>query len=400
MDLELASIIVVYSIVFLLIYKNRKKFQVMDKIFFVYKWDKGVQVIKKFSKKYLIIFYTIGIPICLFFMVFGIKLMWDGAVSIISSPNPEPTVGLAIPGVRIPGSPIYVPFWYGIIALITIIFSHELSHGIAATIEKIKLKSTGVGLLLILPLAFVEPEQESYEKAKKISKIRMLIAGSFANICLAVLAMLVVNFIIAPVIDSMVNYEGVSIAETVNNGPADLAGVLNNSKIISINNNSISNITEFYLEILSLKPNDTVTLVTNYSSYEFQVSSNPKNESVAYFGVMVEQEWAFKEQLSSWPLFILNIPLILASLFMWISNLNFGIGIMNLFPLWITDGGKVALELINPLFKNKKTAFLVANYLFIFCMSLLIFNLLGPYAINTYNYIKPHIISALNSFNL
>jgi membrane-associated protease RseP (regulator of RpoE activity) len=198
----------------------------------------------------------------------------------------------------------------------------------------------------------------------------------------------------------MVNYEGVSIAETVNNGPADLAGVLNNSKIISINNNSISNITEFYLEILSLKPNDTVTLVTNYSSYEFQVSSNPKNESVAYFGVMVEQEWAFKEQLSSWPLFILNIPLILASLFMWISNLNFGIGIMNLFPLWITDGGKVALELINPLFKNKKTAFLVANYLFIFCMSLLIFNLLGPYAINTYNYIKPHIISALNSFNL
>lgn len=385
MNWELISIIVVYSLVFFLIYKNRKKFQIMDKIFFVYKWDKGVDVIKKFSKKYLIIFYTIGIPICLFFMIFSIKVMWDGVISIISTPNPEPTVGIVIPGVRIPGSPIYVPFWYGIIALITIIFSHELSHGIAATIEKIKLKSTGIGLLLVLPLAFVEPDQKSYESAKKISKIRMLIAGSFANISLAVIVMLIVNFALSPFIDSMINYEGVTIAETVKDGPSELAGVLNNSKIEYINNITINNYTDFYSAMQSFKPNETVILRTNNSLYNITLRTHPDNQSLAYIGIIPGIEWNFKKELSSWPLFILNIPLIILSLLMWIANLNFSIGLINLFPIWITDGGKVAIELINPLFKNKKTAFFVTSYLFIFCLALLLFNLFGPFIINTFN---------------
>jgi membrane-associated protease RseP (regulator of RpoE activity) len=385
MNFELMSIIVVYSLLFFLIYKNRKKIQIMDKIFFVYKWDKGVEVIKKFSKKYLIIFYTIGIPICLFFMIFVIKTMWDGMIGIISSPNPEPTVGLAIPGVKIPGSPIYVPFWYGIIALVTVMFSHELSHGIAATIENIKLKSTGVGLLLFLPLAFVEPEPKSYEKSKKISKIRMLIAGSFANITLAFITILIINFILSPFISSMIDYTGISIAETVKGGPSELAGVINNSRIESINNESINNFTSFYSTMESLKPNDTVILKTNYSSYNITLSTHPDNSSLAYIGIVPGIEWQFKKELKLWPLFILNMPFILLSLFMWIANLNFSIGIINLFPLWITDGGKVAIELITPLFKNKKTAFIVTNYLFLFCLSLLLFNIIGPFLINGLN---------------
>jgi membrane-associated protease RseP (regulator of RpoE activity) len=400
MDYEFLSIVIVYSFVFFLVYKNRKKFQIMDKIFFVYKWNRGVDLIKKFSSKYLIIIYTIGIPICLYFIIFSIKVMWDGAVTILLSPNPQPTVGLAIPGVKIPGSPIYVPFWYGIIALVTVMFSHELSHGIAATIEKIKLKSTGFGLMFVLPLAFVEPDQESYEGAKKISRIRMLAAGCFANICLAVIALLAINFMIYPLINSMINYDGVIITDVVSNGPSELAGVLNCSKIISINNKSVGNITEFYSAISSLKPNDTASLTTNYSSYNVQLSGNPDNESMAYFGIMVGQDWKFKQELSIFPSFILNIPLILASLFMWIANLNFSVGLMNLFPLWITDGGKIALEIIDSVVKNKRNALFISNYLFLFCLSLLLFNLVGPYIISAFNLIAPYVINAFNGIIL
>ncbi|MDD5054439.1 MAG: site-2 protease family protein [Candidatus Nanoarchaeia archaeon] len=385
MNYELISAIIVYSFLFFIIYKNRKKFQIMDKIFIVYKWDKGVDFIKKFSKKYLIVFYTIGIPICLFFMIFSVKMMWEGALMIFSSPNPEPTVALAIPGVKIPGSPIYIPFWYGIIALITVLVSHELSHGISATIEKIKLKSTGVGLMAILPLAFVEPEQKSYNSAKKISRIRMLIAGSFANITLAGISILLVTFFFYPLIDSTVTYDGVIISSTVSEGPASLAGVSNNSRMLEINNESFTNITGFHHALSLITPGEAVSLLTNESYYEFNASSHPDNESMAYLGVFAEQEWRFKEELSALPLFILNIPFILANIFMWIANLNLAIGIINLFPLWITDGGKLLVEIISPLFKDQKKSMIIAHYIFIICLSLLLFNLLGAYFINAVN---------------
>lgn len=385
MNFELISIIIVYSLLFFIIYKNRKKMQIMDKIFFVFKWDKGVDLIKKLSRKYLKWVYTLGIPICIFLMFYSIKIMWDGAMMILSSPNPEPTVSLLIPGVKIPGSPVYVPFWYGIISMAIIIFVHELSHGIAATIEKIKLKSTGIGMMLVLPVAFVEPEQESYEKSKRISKIRMLIAGSFANFVVAILAALIVNFAVYPWINSMVNYEGVMITELVQDGPAMIAGVANNSRILSINNHSISNMTEFYNELSALSPNSTALLATNVSNSEIVLSANPSNESMAYLGVMVEQEWQFKKELSNIPFFLLNIPLILATLLMWISNLNLGISVINLFPLWITDGGKVLIEIVKPLIKDDiKTAALI-NTIFLVCLSLLLFNLFGAYMINAIN---------------
>jgi len=213
----------------------------------------------------------------------------------------------------------------------------------------------------------------------------MLIAGSFANFVVAILAALIVNFAVYPWINSMVDYEGVMITELVQDGPAMIAGVANNSRILSINNHSISNMTEFYNELSALSPNNTALLATNVSNSEIVLSANPANESMAYLGVMVEQEWQFKKELSNIPFFLLNIPLILATLLMWISNLNLGISVINLFPLWITDGGKVLIEIVKPLIKDDiKTAALI-NTIFLVCLSLLLFNLFGAYMINAIN---------------
>lgn len=385
MNFELISIIVVYSFIFFIIYKNRKKIQIMDKIFFVYKWDKGVDLIKKLSKKFFKIIFTIGIPISFFFMLFGIKAMIDGAMNIALSPAPEPTVGIVIPGIRIPGSPFYVPFWYGIISLAIIIFFHELSHGISATIEKIKLKSTGIGLLLFLPIAFVEPEIKSYEKSSNISKIRMLIAGSFANISIAFLCFLIIIFLMTPLVNSMIDYNGVTILSSAENEPAHLAGVINNSKILMINNESINDLNDFHYSLSNINPGEKLILTTNYSEYEIIASSNPNNDSLAYLGVFVNQEWNFKESLNYLPNFILNLPLIFSELLMWVSNLNFAIGIINLYPLWITDGGKIIIELLYSLIKNKRKANIIANNLFLIFFGILLFNLIGPFLINSIN---------------
>ena len=100
-----------------------------------------------------------------------------------------PSVSLVIPGVEMPGSSIYVPFGYGLIALATVLIVHEFSHGIQAVGEKIPIKSIGLLLVAIIPGAFVEPDEEELKEAKKISRLRVYAAGSIANLSLAIIAM-------------------------------------------------------------------------------------------------------------------------------------------------------------------------------------------------------------------
>ncbi|MBN1923376.1 MAG: site-2 protease family protein [Nanoarchaeota archaeon] len=391
MDAEIISVILFYSFLAFVIYKNRKKIEVMDKIFFVYKWKKGVDYIKKVARPdwFWKILSTLSIPVCLFFMIFSISLLVDGALSIIQSPDPSPTVSLLIPGVKLPGSDLYVPFWYGIISIIVLAVVHEGAHGIICLIEKIKLKTTGVGLLLFLPLAFVEPDEKSFLKSERLSRIRMLCAGSFANLTTALLTFLIVVNILNPFIDNMVNYTNLVITETVEGEPAGIAGIPNNSVILSINNDTVSNITDFYYKLLELEPNQNISIETSNGTFYLTTASNPDNESMAYLGVLTQQEWDYRPELKKYPEWILLIPFVIIQLLMWVSNLNFAVGIFNLFPLWITDGGKIVIDLISVVVRDKNLLLLVINALFLSALGLLLFNMFGPFLLN---YLKLFIV--------
>ncbi|PIX43273.1 hypothetical protein COZ55_01395, partial [archaeon CG_4_8_14_3_um_filter_38_5] len=103
-------------------------------------------------------------------------------------------------------------------------------------------------------------------------------------------------------------------------------------------------------------------------------------ESIAYLGILTEQEWDFKPELKNeYSDFILNIPLILIQLLMWVGNLNFAVGVFNLFPLWITDGGKIMIDLLSIIIRKRSILALVVNLLFTFSLFLLLFNMFGPY---------------------
>ncbi len=85
-----------------------------------------------------------------------------------------PSVSIVIPGVDIPGSQIYVPFFYGLIGLATVLVVHEFSYGIQSVGEKIPIKSIGLLLFTILPGAFVEPDEDKLKEAKKTSRLRYM----------------------------------------------------------------------------------------------------------------------------------------------------------------------------------------------------------------------------------
>jgi len=380
MNIELITAIVFYAIIGVVIYKNRKKMQIIDKLFFVFKSEKAINFIKKVAKPkwFWRIVSTISIPICLYFMIFGIHALASNAIEMFNTPDPSAGVSLLIPGIKLPGSELYVPFWYGIISIIILAVSHEFSHGVIGESEGIKAKTTGVGLFLLFPLAFVEPDEKSYKKASKISKIRMLCAGSFANFIVSLLATLIIIYLFTPIISNLVTYDQVIINSVEIGMPANIANITDNSTLISINNESIFNQTQFYEILLTINPNQTILVETDKGFFNLTTTSRSDNESQAYLGVITTQDWSFKEEWKNYPLWLLSIPLILVQLLMWISNINFSVGVFNLFPLWITDGGKIIYEIFGTFIKDNKKLNIVASLIFYLCLSILLFNMFWP----------------------
>jgi len=112
-----------------------------------------ISKISNLSPKFWRYYMNIGIIIAFAAMIY---ITWT-IISTIPTVFDNPSVSIVIPGVEMPGSTIYVPLGYGLIALATVLIVHEFSHGIQSIGEKIPIKSIGLLLFTVLPGAFVEP---------------------------------------------------------------------------------------------------------------------------------------------------------------------------------------------------------------------------------------------------
>jgi len=88
--------------------------------------------------------------------------------------------------------PFYFTYWILILAIIAI--THEFSHGIFASTEKVKIKKTGFGFFpFFLPIflaAFVELDEKVLATKKKFTQLAVISAGTFANVLTAILFMI------------------------------------------------------------------------------------------------------------------------------------------------------------------------------------------------------------------
>ena len=123
--------------------------------------------IAKRSPRFWRWYMNVGIVVCFGFMIFMTVALFYSLQFIASSP----AVGLVIPGVDVPGSPIFVPFVYGIVGLATVLVVHEFSHGILARVENVSIKSIGLLLFAIIPGAFVEPDDEEIETISRAGQM-------------------------------------------------------------------------------------------------------------------------------------------------------------------------------------------------------------------------------------
>ncbi len=262
-----------------------------------------------------------GIPVAFFFMFYMLYMLVMSLQNIFVTPQ----ASLIVPGVDIPGSPVYVPLGYGIIGLATVIVVHEFAHGILARLEGVRIKSIGLLLLAILPGAFVEPDEEDIKKIRPISKMRIYAAGSVANLILAGICFALFFGISSFAMPAAFQPDGVQIDSVVPGSPA--SKVLTPGLVIeSINGMPTSNLTTYSAALKTITVGEVINITTDQGTFHLKTGRNPNNSSRAYMGP-----------------FALTY---LEELFFWIFFLNFAVGTVNLLPAKPLDGGLMFEELL------------------------------------------------------
>lgn len=445
------AVILFYAIIAFLIVKYRKKFEVQAKVIFLYKTKIGIKLMKKFSQPLspkwdrfgrilfnisgiittilllVIIFFGVilktsaplilviifaitfllfiisivglrqikkagvaGIYVGFIGMAGIVAMLIKGLFDLILRPEAPPALSPVIPGVKIPGSPIFVPFWYGIISLFLVIVIHEFAHGVVSKANKVKINSSGVGMMAIIPLAFVEPDEEALNKSGYKVKNSVFAAGPFSNILFAILALLIASFIISPAAFSMTDtVQGVylfsqagtpaaeagmpggdyhvltlDVMNKVAVAPKQGSGVL----ITQVDGQPISNYSTFLEALNNTQIGDTVTFANSEKSFEVTAEDNEGEPRFGFFISYLQ----VKPGVNT-PIFILVS--VLMELFGWLYILSLGIGLANLLPLGPVDGGRMLLSSLKKWFDKKKAAtiFTKITALFLTLIILLVF---------------------------
>lgn len=269
-------------------------------------------------------------------LVYSLKTLMD-----------TPTVSLIVPGVEVPGSPIFIPLLSGLIALATVLIVHEFSHGILSRVENIKVNSIGLLLFAILPGAFVEPNEDELKALDCPARMRIYVAGSMANLTLAAIALIIMLILSSFIIPAVFEEDGVMISRLTEDGNA--IDHLSEGMIIqSINNVTVNDSESYQKAIATLKPNATVDIKTDNGEYSFQLKTNPMNKSLGFMGIQVKSNNVISEAYDNQfytPLLWILMPL--NELLFWIYFLNFAIGTFNLLPMKPLDGGHLLEDLLS-----------------------------------------------------
>ncbi|MDE1867793.1 MAG: site-2 protease family protein, partial [Thaumarchaeota archaeon] len=119
-------------------------------------------------------------------VILGFIMMGAGFWYLISNlsnffvkPESFAEMTVLIPGVTIQSSSNIA---YFLLSVPIVLVMHEGAHGIVATLEKIKIKTGGFAVFIALFAGFVEPDEEEFAKAKRISRLRVIGAGATSNV--------------------------------------------------------------------------------------------------------------------------------------------------------------------------------------------------------------------------
>ncbi|MDP7282287.1 MAG: site-2 protease family protein [Candidatus Undinarchaeales archaeon] len=351
--------------------KKKKGFKVTGPLV-LFRTKHGVRIIGKIANacpRFWKGFSTFGVVFCFAAMGYIFYALLKNTLKFFSTPDMAAGAIPVIPGVTI-------PFWAGVIGLITVLVFHEFSHGIVAIAEKIKVKNVGIASLGFLPIgAFVEPNEKQLKKKKTHSQLRMYAAGSFMNFIIGGLTLVLLLFIILPGMATL--SPAAHIVSVDVDSPAELAGLPAEAVLYSIGETQVTGIDEFMSATDNTVPGQNIVLSTDQGDYPVQLGEKAGSSYIGIQAVFCTKNVIHPLCYNTKPWVPNNMFWFTVGALNWIIILNFGIGLFNLLPLKPFDGGLMT-EAVTKKIVPKASKFMVRG-LSAICILMVVINLVGPY---------------------
>lgn len=314
------------------------------------------------TKRSIKIFADVSVVAGFIMMGFAFYFLLNNISNYFTAESSFQQLTVLIPGVTLTSAPAISFF---LLSIPIVLVMHEGAHGIVAALEKIKIKTGGFAIFIALFAGFVEPDEEEFDKAKKISKLRVIGAGATSNVMFAIVlgAILLTNPIFGVVLESIpllgepilnTFYEvssGVLILSVIENSGAEQAGLLANDVITKIDDIPIHGWADFPV----LNPGDVsnVSVIRDGQTLErtLEVMAAPDDPERGLIGIMRDNSIPYKPVLNfiDWS----NVDFNVSMFFLWLWMISFFIGIINMLPLPILDGGKFIHTIIDKRFSDK-----------------------------------------------
>ena len=308
-------------------------------------------------------------------MGFAFWFLFSNILNFFVQPTEFAELTVLIPGVTLTsGSAIM----YFLLSIPIVLVVHEGAHGIVGVLEKINIKTGGFAIFIAMFAGFVEPDEEQFSKAKKISRLRLIGAGPTSNVIFAFAlgAILFTNPMFAmvvpePFLSSFYEEpeDGVLVLSVIDGGGAQQAGIQENDVIIKINDVNIASAID--LQKNPLEPGDTVNVTIlrdgNEVIFAVTIMASPDDPERGLIGIMRNDQLPKPiYNIINWGL---DTPMgFQFSMFLlWLWMISFFIGIINMLPLPILDGGKFIHTIIDGKISEKAVnGAMMAVYAFTF----------------------------------
>ncbi|MFH2020782.1 MAG: site-2 protease family protein [archaeon] len=353
--------ILFYSAILLAVYVFRKKLERQGSFMYIIRTKIGLQFMDKISsaaRKPIIWLGYAGIVIAYIGFFFISYVLLQGTYDLLIDKPGAVGGGPVIPGLPIGGTGIVFPLVIGWISLLIIMVVHEGAHGILARAHNIKVKSSGLAFLGPILGAFVEPDEKDMQKKKHRVQHSVLAAGPVSNLVLWIVCMILIVYVLSPAVSGLAISAGIYASPIKNDSlPAMKAGFTEKTVIVGINNAKINDSVSFFSSLENLTPGQKLRIDTlSGEHYDLTTIKNPENKSKGYIGITkFEQYYAPKIE---GPLgnILLSVLLWFIELLEWTAFISFNIGLINLFPIFITDGAQMLKLNFLHLIHDKKKA--------------------------------------------